>query len=127
MRSRAALWRVAVIAGWIGGLVSAVIADERLFVIAGIPLTLLAGALLDTAWALVVPVAVAALLFLVRYVSDPSCSSCSEDPYITQILLAAFYFVVPAMALMGIGVAARRLTRFFRDLSSDDERRGQHA
>jgi hypothetical protein len=108
-------------------LVGATLLDERLLVIAGIPLTLIAGALLDTWWAALVPSVATAALFLVLYVSDPSCSDCGEDPYDIQILTAAFYFVAPATALMAIGVAARRLAYFFRDLPAGDERRHKNA
>jgi hypothetical protein len=116
-----------VVVVWLAGLWGATSVDDRLLLIAGIPLTLLAGVLIDRWWAAAVPWGVLALVFAIAFANDPSCSDCGEDPWNLKLLYGAMFFACPATALIAIGVGARRLTRFFRDLPPGDEPGGQHA
>jgi hypothetical protein len=113
MRFRAALWRVAVIVGWAGGVAAAAELDYPVVLVAAIPLTLLAGASLDSWWAIAVPWGVLVVLFTIAVALDPSCSECGEDPWTLQLLYGAMV-ACPASVLMAIGVGARRLARLAR-------------
>jgi hypothetical protein len=121
MRLRRALWYPAVIAVWIGGLVGAVALDQNdwtWYFAGGVPLTIVAGALLDRWWASLVPWVLTVILFAVAFVSNPGCSDCGEDSYGLQLVYMMILFTVPATVAMALGVAARRLTRFFRNPQS---------
>lgn len=122
MRFRRALWIAAVIVGWVGGLAGAILLDQNdatWYVVLGVPLTLIAGALLDRWWAPIVPWALTAILLAVWYLSDPTCSDCGEESdWGLQAFIVTVLFAVPASVAMALGVLARRLTRFFRHLES---------
>jgi hypothetical protein len=113
MRFRAALGRVAVIVGWLGASWAALALDYPMLLVIVIPATILAGVLLDSWWAPLVPWAAFGVLFAVAVAQDPSCSDCGEDPWNIRFLYGMFV-IVPASVLMAIGVGARRLARIAR-------------
>ena len=100
--------------GWVGGLLAMVAIDDDLSLAGGIALTVVAGVLLDTWWVLVVPWGALATALVIAIVQDPSCHDCGEDPWSLQLLYGAIFFAAPAMALMAIGVGARRAARLAR-------------
>src|SRR3954451_20486502 len=116
------VWRVVLRLGWLGALVGLVALEPdgaTWYVAVGIPLTLLVGALVDRWWVSAVPYGILATLTVLSLVLDSGCHDCAdgdERPLIIWVVLLTF--AIPASALLGIGVAARRLIR---------PSRGQHA
>jgi hypothetical protein len=113
MRSRAALWRVVVVVVWLGAMAGSIALEYPLALAVAVPATLLAGALLGSWWATGVPLAAFAVVFAIAVAQDPSCSECGEDPWNLQ-LVYGMVVVVPATALMAIGVGARQAARAAR-------------
>jgi hypothetical protein len=115
-----------VFAGVLGGggapLAGAILLDQNdatWYVVLGVPLTLIAGALLDRWWAALVPWVLTAILLAVWYVTDPTCSDCAEESDRgLQVFITVILFAVPATVAMAIGVLARRVTRHFGKLQS---------
>jgi uncharacterized membrane protein YeiB len=122
MRTRAVLWRIALLAAWFGALLglAALDGDELLwYAVVGAPLTVLVGAVIDRWWAVLVPGVVSAVWIGIALATEPTCSDCNgEDLWGLAILIVGIVFTAPATAALAIGVTARRLTRFFRDLDS---------
>ena len=127
MRNRAVVWRVVVLGVWIAGVLSLAVLDSGKdetywYFVAGIPLTVLAGVIVDRWWAAAVPYAVSLPICVWLVLGDVSCSDCTdgEGPALwITILLATF--AVPASGLLVMGVIARRLGRFFRNLPPDEQ------
>jgi hypothetical protein len=120
MRLRRALWNAAVIAVWVGGLIGAAALDPdgTLYVVVGVPLTVLAGMLLNRWWAVLVPSILTTIWFTAAYLMNPGCSDCGEDVYGIQIVITLVLFTAPASLALAVGVMARRMGRFFRHLES---------
>jgi hypothetical protein len=123
-----------VVVAWLGCLLGLALADSETaapYVLGGVPLTVATGALVDRYWVLFVPSIVeilGLLAFLVGDLASHSCANCEDGGgWGFLIVVGAMTFTIPATALMAIGVGARRLTRFFRDLPSGDEPGGEHA
>jgi Na+/H+-dicarboxylate symporter len=118
MRFRRALWSAAVIAAWLGALLGASQLDQdggMWYVGLGVPLTMLVGAVLGRWWVPVVPWVVTAVWLTAAYVSDPSCSDCADPDDLGGVfIIMLVLFTIPATVALAIGVAARRLTRFFQ-------------
>jgi hypothetical protein len=124
MRFRRALWNAAVIAAWLGALLGASQLDQddgMWYVGLGVPLTIVVGAVLGRWWAPVVPWVVTAVLFAVQYAMDPSCADCGEDDHQSMLVITMILFTIPATVALTVGVAARRLTRFFRRLDDSPD------
>ena len=125
MRSLAVLWRVGVLAAWVGALVVLVVLDTdeaTLYVAVGAPLTVLVGVVVDRWWATFVPFAVAAVLVAITLIGGSTCADCAdEDGPGLVITLALVLFAVPAFFLLTMGVIFRRLGRFFRHLPADNQ------
>jgi hypothetical protein len=120
-RLRRALWAAVVIVGWVGAITAVTTISDELYIWAGVPLTVLAGALLDRWWALAIPSAVTALLFGYLVALDPSCSDCGEIPRGAQVMLIGVLFTVPATLAMGLGVWARYFARYPREPAAREE------
>jgi hypothetical protein len=122
MRKRAVLWRLALLAAWFGAVVglAALDSDGALwYAVVGAPLTVLVGAIIDRWWALLAPGVVSAVWIVIALATEPTCSDCNgEDLWGLAVLIVGIGFTAPATAALAIGVAARRLTRFFRGLDS---------
>lgn len=125
MRSLAVLWRVGVLAAWVGALVVLVVLDTdeaSLYVAVGAPLTVLVGVVIDRWWVTFVPFGVAAVLVAITLVGGSTCADCAdEDGPGLWITLALALFAVPAFFLLTMGVILRRLGRFFRQLPADNQ------
>jgi hypothetical protein len=125
MRKRAVLWRIAVLVGWFGALVglAALDTDEALwYAVVGAPLTVIVGAVIDRWWAVLAPGVVSAVWIAIALATEPSCSDCNgEDLWGLAIVIIGIGFTAPATAALAIGVAARRLTRFFRHLPAENQ------
>jgi hypothetical protein len=113
-RSRKALWPVAVIAGWVGGLLGLVTVDDNLAILVAFLWTAAAGALLDRWWASALPFALVAVELGIAYLIDPSCSDCGEDPYSLQLLYGLVLLAMQGSVAMAIGVGVRRAARTAR-------------
>ena len=129
MRDRAVLWRVVVVGVWVVAVAGLAVLDAGndgpyLYYLVGIPLTVLVGLIVDRWWAAAVPYAVSLPIAVWLVVGDVTCADCTdgEGPGLWITILLAV-FAVPASGLLVVGVIARRLGRFFRNLPSD----GQHA
>ena len=120
MRTRAVLWRIALLAAWFGaliGLQSADSDDATAYVVVGAPLTVLVGAVVNRWWVVLVPLAITVGWLAISFAVEPSCSDCWEgDPRGVAAVILGIVFTAPATAALAIGVGARRLTRFFRGL-----------
>ncbi|HEY0630602.1 MAG TPA: hypothetical protein VGC98_00990 [Thermoleophilaceae bacterium] len=108
-------WRIAVLVGWLGALVGLVALepDEATwYVAAGIPLTVLVGALVDRWWVTAVPYGILATLGVLSLVLGSGCPDCSdgdERPLIIWVVLVTF--ATPASTVLAIGVVFRRVWR----------------
>jgi hypothetical protein len=117
------VWRIGVLAAWAAAVGVLVVADGDAAYLwgGGVAVTVIVGALVNRGWALLTPLVVAVVYFLIQFVQDPSCSDCTEDTWGTIALLVAIAFALPAVLAMAAGLGLRRSTRFFRGLDSDPE------
>ena len=116
------VWRVVVLLAWLGagvGLIALEPDGGTWYIAAGIPLTLLVGALLDRWWVPAVPfgtVATIGILSLVLGSGYADGADGDETSLVLTVLLVVF--AIPASALLAVGIGLRRLLR---------PSRGQHA
>jgi hypothetical protein len=120
MRGGAVLWRVGVLIAWLGALAAFFVAGSgtaTLYALAGLPLTVGVGALVDRWWVLLVPWVVEVVALILFIVISGPCTDCADgEGWGDWILLAAAFFTIPASVLLLIGVAGRRGARFFAGL-----------
>ena len=95
------LWAVAIAA-------LALSEDPFVYGFGGALLTIGAGALLNSPWALTAPLAVAAVLIVPLAVTDDEGFGLYDDTYGTLIWATLVFFVLPATVALAIGVIARR-------------------
>lgn len=113
------VWRIAVLVGWIGGLVGLVALsddDGTLYVAGGVPLTVAVGALIDRWWVGFAPWVVTVVLvggiFALIGGCDGDCGG--DDGFGAIVLWFLLLFTIPASSALAAGVLTRRLGRFFR-------------
>jgi hypothetical protein len=118
MRFQTALWNVAVIVVWLGGLVGLAALDTGTaipYVFGGVALTIAAGALVNRYWVLWVPVGIHSLGLLVVFVTNlitDGCQDCSDGGGWGLLIFAGLLiFTIPATAALAIGLGGRRLAR----------------
>ena len=120
MRTRAVLWRIALLAAWFAALIGLQAADSddaTAYVAVGAPLTVLVGAIVNRWWVVLVPLAITCVWAAIGLVTEPECTDCNEESLVgVAIVILTIVFTAPATAALAVGVGARRLTRFFRGL-----------
>jgi len=118
MRWRALLRGAAVIVVWVAALAGLIAIDPGsglVYAIGGTLLTVAVGALLDTFWVLLVPLALGALVIVPAFLASGDCYSCGEDAsWALATWIVILLFVVPATVALGVGVVARRVARSLR-------------
>src|SRR4051794_21544779 len=107
------VWRVVVLLAWVGALVCLVALEPdgaTWYIAAGIPLTVLVGALLNRWWVTAVPFGTVATLAVLNLVLGSDCSDCTDEGGTSLVIwIVLVTFAIPASATLAIGVVARRL------------------
>jgi hypothetical protein len=114
MRGRAVLWRIVVVAAWVAALVglAALEPDNATwYIAAGIPLTILVGAVVNRWWVVLAPLPVTVVWLVAGRIASSSCESCEPIEWPAMLVIGFMIFTAPAIAALAFGVALRRLPR----------------
>src|SRR3954453_13556326 len=115
MRWRALLRGAAVIVVWVAALAGLIAIDPGsglVYAIGGTLLTVAVGALLDTFWVLLVPLAPGALVVVPAFLASGHCYGCGEDAsWAVATWIVILRFVAPATVVTGVGGGARPVAR----------------
>jgi hypothetical protein len=117
-------WRIGVLIGWVGALVGLAALDwdeASWYIAAGLPLTVLVGALIDRWWAVTAPLPVTVVWLVVALLTQDNCVSCEPMEWQVVLEIQFLIFTVPASAALATGVGLRRAGRFFRHLPPDNQ------
>ena len=116
MPDRAVLWRIAVIVAWAAAIVGLVLVDPdqwTWYVVLGLPLTVLAGSIVNRWWVLIAPLVVTVLVTVISLATEGDCTGgCSEPtPWQETFFVLGILFTLPATVALGIGIGLRRIRK----------------